>query len=179
MQENQRPHQWLIAHCEKRSSPPDFSSGFLSYRSVSQTVGCPPPSCRSEQSFDKSSVRLARLESTSRPLLRNKEMFETVTCTWIVAVIVAIFSFIKWYISRNDHYWKKKGVPHAPRASYYSTYKEVKEKGLAEIVKTSLRPYGRRVIGTFEFSTPTVTVADPDILRDIFVKDFHIFPFRR
>ncbi|GFR06746.1 cytochrome P450 3A5, partial [Trichonephila clavata] len=32
---------------------------------------------------------------------------------------------------------------------------------------------------TFEFSTPTVTVADPDILRDIFVKDFHIFPFRR
>ncbi|GFV03879.1 cytochrome P450 3A5 [Trichonephila clavipes] len=32
---------------------------------------------------------------------------------------------------------------------------------------------------TFELSTPTVTVADPDLLRDIFVKDFHIFPYRR
>ncbi|GFY30145.1 cytochrome P450 3A5, partial [Trichonephila clavipes] len=34
-------------------------------------------------------------------------------------------------------------------------------------------------IPTFEFSTPTITVADPDLLRDIFVKDFHIFPYRR
>ncbi|GFY77206.1 cytochrome P450 3A29, partial [Trichonephila inaurata madagascariensis] len=51
--------------------------------------------------------------------------------------------------------------------------------GLAEILKNSLKPFGRRVIGSFEFSTPTVTVADPDILRDIFVKDFHIFSYRR
>ncbi|GFQ82466.1 cytochrome P450 3A11 [Trichonephila clavata] len=106
-------------------------------------------------------------------------MFETVTYTWILALIVVVFSFIKWYISRNDDYWKKKGVPHIPRAGYYSMYKEIKEKGLAEIIKNSLKPFGRRVIGSFEFSTPTVTVADPDILRDIFVKDFHIFSYRR
>ncbi|GFU26382.1 cytochrome P450 3A11 [Nephila pilipes] len=51
--------------------------------------------------------------------------------------------------------------------------------GLAEIIKNSLKPFGRRVIGSFEFSTPTLTVADPDLLRDILVKDFHIFPHRR
>ncbi|GFU32648.1 cytochrome P450 3A8, partial [Nephila pilipes] len=83
------------------------------------------------------------------------------------------------YVSRNDDYWKKRGVPHNPRVSFYKMYKETTEKGLAEVIKNSLKPLGRKVIGSFEFSTPTVTVADPDILRDILVKDFHIFPYRR
>ncbi|GFY30180.1 hypothetical protein TNCV_3090881 [Trichonephila clavipes] len=106
-------------------------------------------------------------------------MFETVTCTWIFTVIAVVFFFIKWYISRNDDYWRKKGVPHIPRANYYSLYKEVKEKGMAEILKNSLKPYGQRVVGSFDFSTPTVTIAEPDVLRDILVKDFHLFPLRR
>ncbi|GFU11245.1 cytochrome P450 3A7 [Nephila pilipes] len=106
-------------------------------------------------------------------------MFETITYTWIFTAIVVVFSFIKWYVSRNDDYWKKRGVPHIPRASFYKMYKETMEKGFADIVKSSLKPYGQRVIGSFEFSTPTLTVADPDLLRDIFVKDFHIFPYRR
>ncbi|GFT88967.1 cytochrome P450 3A28, partial [Nephila pilipes] len=106
-------------------------------------------------------------------------MFETVTIAWIFTATAVVFSFIKWYLSRNDDYWKKRGVPHNPRASFYKMYKETMEKGLAEIIKNSLKPFGRRVIGSFEFSTPTLTVADPDLLRDIFVKDFHIFPHRR
>ncbi|GFU11249.1 cytochrome P450 3A11 [Nephila pilipes] len=106
-------------------------------------------------------------------------MFETVTFAWIFTAIAVVFSFIKWYISRNDDYWKKRGVPHNPRVSFYKMYKETMEKGLAEVIKNSLKPLGRKVIGSFEFSTPTVTVADPDLLRDIFVKDFHIFPYRR
>ncbi|GFQ82469.1 hypothetical protein TNCT_68022 [Trichonephila clavata] len=68
-------------------------------------------------------------------------MFETVTYTWILALIVVVFSFIKWYISRNDDYWKKKGVPHIPRAGYYSMYKEIKEK--QPIIK-SYECHGRR-----------------------------------
>ncbi|GFU17150.1 hypothetical protein TNCV_1853971 [Trichonephila clavipes] len=31
MQENQGPHQWLLAHCEKSSNHLDFFSGFLRY----------------------------------------------------------------------------------------------------------------------------------------------------
>ncbi|GFU95344.1 cytochrome P450 3A18 [Trichonephila clavipes] len=40
------------------------------------------------------------------------------------------------------------------------------------------RPFGR-VVGSFEGSTPSVVVKDPNILRDVLVKDFHIFPYRR
>ncbi|GFX25042.1 putative LOC100569746 [Trichonephila clavipes] len=34
-------------------------------------------------------------------------------------------------------------------------------------------------LNSFEGSTPRVTVAEPDLLRDILVKDFHIFPYRK
>ncbi|GBO28583.1 Cytochrome P450 3A6, partial [Araneus ventricosus] len=36
-----------------------------------------------------------------------------------------------------------------------------------------------RGTNSFEGSLPTVVVAEPDLLRDILVKDFHIFPYRR
>ncbi|GFU42615.1 hypothetical protein NPIL_257741 [Nephila pilipes] len=55
-------------------------------------------------------------------------MFETVTIAWIFTATAVVFSFIKWYLSRNDDYWKKRGVPHNPRASFYKMYKETMEK---------------------------------------------------
>ncbi|GFT14383.1 hypothetical protein TNCV_4003741 [Trichonephila clavipes] len=40
MQENQGPHQWLLAYCEKLSNRLDFSSGFLSYGLLRFDVNC-------------------------------------------------------------------------------------------------------------------------------------------
>ncbi|GFS66954.1 hypothetical protein NPIL_250661, partial [Nephila pilipes] len=49
-------------------------------------------------------------------------MFETITIAWIFTALAVVFSFIKWYLSRNDDYWKNRGVPHNPRASFYKMY---------------------------------------------------------
>jgi hypothetical protein len=35
------------------------------------------------------------------------------------------------------------------------------------------------VFGVYEFSRPTLWVAEPEIIRNILSKDFHIFPNRR
>ncbi|GFX24956.1 lithocholate 6-beta-hydroxylase [Trichonephila clavipes] len=43
---------------------------------------------------------------------------------------------------------------------------------------TNLTKGRGRVFGSFEGSAPSVIVAEPDLLRDILVKDFHIFPYR-
>ncbi|GFS51442.1 hypothetical protein NPIL_619501 [Nephila pilipes] len=67
-------------------------------------------------------------------------MFETVTIAWIFTATAVVFSFIKWYLSRNDDYWKKRDIPHNPRASFYKMYKETMEKGNEEILQL---PYGK------------------------------------
>ena len=38
---------------------------------------------------------------------------------------------------------------------------------------------GNKVFGVYEFSRPTLWVAEPEIIRNILSKDFHIFPNRR
>ncbi|GBM46384.1 Cytochrome P450 3A11 [Araneus ventricosus] len=106
-------------------------------------------------------------------------MLEISTCTLIIASIVVVITFLKWYMGRNDDYWKKRGVPHMPRASYYAMWRNFGEKGMAGVVRDMGKNNLGRVYGAFEGSNPHVVVSDPDLLRDIFIKDFHIFPLRR
>ncbi|GFX24986.1 lithocholate 6-beta-hydroxylase [Trichonephila clavipes] len=83
-----------------------------------------------------------------------------------------------WYSSRNDDYWKKRGIPYIPRASTFYMFYIISRKNIADLVKDVTKNFGR-VVGSFQGSEPTVTITDPNVLRDIFVKDFHVFPYRR
>ncbi|CAL1293516.1 unnamed protein product [Larinioides sclopetarius] len=47
-----------------------------------------------------------------------------------------------------------------------------------EVLKLDMGKYGHAV-GGFEGSTPTFVLSEPDLLRDVLVKDFHIFHYRR
>ncbi|GBN60421.1 Lithocholate 6-beta-hydroxylase, partial [Araneus ventricosus] len=106
-------------------------------------------------------------------------MLETVTFTWILAGVIVVFAFIKWYLGRNDDYWQKRGVPFAPRISFIGLMFKLAFNDITELLKDMAnKPFGK-VFGSFEGSLPTVVVAEPDLLRDILVKDFHIFPYRR
>ncbi|CAL1287242.1 unnamed protein product [Larinioides sclopetarius] len=80
---------------------------------------------------------------------------------------------------RHDDYWKKRGVPHMPRTSYYAMWRNFGEKGMAGVVRDMGKNNLGRVYGAFEGSKPHVVISDPELLRDIFIKDFHIFPERR
>ncbi|CAL1277572.1 unnamed protein product [Larinioides sclopetarius] len=41
------------------------------------------------------------------------------------------------------------------------------------------KPELGRVLGGFEGTKPNLVISDPDLLRDVLVKDFHFFPYRR
>ncbi|GFX24976.1 cytochrome P450 3A11 [Trichonephila clavipes] len=97
--------------------------------------------------------------------------------TSVLVFIAALIYLIKWYLSRNDEYWTKKGIHSTPRENYFTMIYKLSTLNMGEFIKDMTKKYGR-VFGSFEGSTPTVTVAEPDLLRDIFVKDFHIFPYR-
>ncbi|GFY71269.1 cytochrome P450 3A5 [Trichonephila inaurata madagascariensis] len=97
---------------------------------------------------------------------------------WILAIVIVILSFIKWYSARNDDYWKKKGIEYMPRMNLLAMFYMLSKTNMGQAIRDMVKGYGR-VVGSFEGSIPSVTVTDPNILRDILVKDFHIFPYRR
>ncbi len=83
--------------------------------------------------------------------------------------------FICRYIQSKKSYWSKQNIPVASNA-FLSRF--VKKLHLAEkeIVE---KQCGNKVFGVYEFSRPTLWVAEPEIIRNILSKDFHIFPNRR
>ncbi|GFR21376.1 thromboxane-A synthase [Trichonephila clavata] len=97
---------------------------------------------------------------------------------WIIGIIIVVLSLYQWFVSRNDDYWKKKGIPFMPRMSLFTLGYTLLKKDVAQVLMDMSKPYGR-VVGSFEGSTPSVVVKDPNILRDVLVKDFHVFPYRR
>ncbi|GIY16197.1 cytochrome P450 3A1 [Caerostris extrusa] len=102
---------------------------------------------------------------------------DSVGYTSVFLVITLIVSFIKWYLGRNDDYWKKRGVPYVPRLNFFTMLYKFSTMNITDFFKDITNK--GRVVGSFENTSPNVVVSDPDVLRDIYVKDFHIFPYRR
>ncbi|GBM46373.1 Cytochrome P450 6j1 [Araneus ventricosus] len=83
------------------------------------------------------------------------------------------------YLTRDGDYWKKRGVPYVPRTSVFFMQRMLKTKGMAGFIKSACSNNMGRVYGAFfDGRGPTVIVTEPDLLRDILVKDFHIFSCR-
>jgi len=79
-------------------------------------------------------------------------------------------------------YWKNKGVPYLPRSlSVFTSWKLF----LGRISFVDYYQYlynyfpGAKYIGLIYFSTPTVLVRDPELIRDIMVRDCEYFPNHR
>ncbi|GFQ94491.1 cytochrome P450 3A18 [Trichonephila clavata] len=104
-------------------------------------------------------------------------MFVDIYYACAIVLIMVLLSIVKWYLARNDNYWTKKGIPYTPRQNFFVFLFKLYAQDMGKLIKNLTKEHGR-VAGTFEGSSPSVMVAEPDLLRDILVKDFHIFPYR-
>ncbi|KAG8176367.1 hypothetical protein JTE90_018942 [Oedothorax gibbosus] len=103
----------------------------------------------------------------------------TVLSVIVATVAIGVVLLLK-YLARNDDYWKQRGVPYIPRQNIFKLFKMIFKGPLHELQLEFYKKFTKtHYWGGFEMSTPVLAVADPDLLRDILVKDFHIFPHRR
>jgi len=87
-----------------------------------------------------------------------------------IAITVATLYF---YITRNYNFWPSRGVPGPPGGTYLgNTMIEVDLKLYRELG-------GKRYCGWIEMGRPALHVGDPDLIRDITIKDFEHFADRR
>lgn len=91
----------------------------------------------------------------------------------IAFVLVAIYIHVKWKFG----FWKRMGVPSPDYFPYIGTMREIKKRGIYEFDKTLITKYGR-IVGMYLGSNPSLLIADPEIIKNISVKEFSKAPNR-
>ncbi|GFV77942.1 cytochrome P450 3A11 [Trichonephila clavipes] len=108
-------------------------------------------------------------------MLDTEFMFEPLVAAFLILVSTVL---LYWYSTHTFDFFKKRNIPYAKPLPLLGSILDVVRKPLHEIENLRRQKYGR-IYGHFEGIRPVLSVADPILLRDILVKDFHIFPQRR
>ncbi|CAG2179633.1 unnamed protein product, partial [Oppiella nova] len=97
--------------------------------------------------------------------------------SWIFYTILSTIPLIYWYLTRNHNYWNKLGVKGPKPIIGFGTvlYQFFREKSYIEL--DWIHKYGK-IYGTFEGNEPILTVGEPELIKNILVKDFHVFNYR-
>lgn len=96
---------------------------------------------------------------------------------WILLVATALV-LLYMYITRNSNYWKKQNVVHMTFFETFGMLPKILRMPIHELDLGNQRKYGK-LYGAFEGSSPTLIVSDPEIVKQVLVKDFSQLANRR
>ncbi|KAJ6223022.1 hypothetical protein RDWZM_001567 [Blomia tropicalis] len=92
----------------------------------------------------------------------------------ILLQIFVVGIFIYYYFNRKFSYWNERGVkgpsPSIPFGNVLSFFRD----GQVKIEKDWLQKYGK-LYGNYQMTAPILTVIEPELIKQVLVKDFHIF----
>lgn len=95
---------------------------------------------------------------------------------WVVFLVTA-FVLLYLYITRNRNYWAKQDVPHENLSLLIRPLIKVLTKPICLADQERCRKYGR-LFGYFEGTKPALMVAEPELVKQVLVKDFNLLPNR-
>ncbi|XP_014208466.1 cytochrome P450 9e2-like [Copidosoma floridanum] len=100
----------------------------------------------------------------------------------LLLVFVGCVLFLIHLLIRQHTYWKSRKLLHVgfPPIINMNTALFFRQRSFPEHSKFlhSLHP-NAKYYGTFDFNTPAIVVKDPELIRDIFIKNFEYFPDHR
>ncbi|XP_015606942.1 cytochrome P450 6B1-like, partial [Cephus cinctus] len=99
----------------------------------------------------------------------------------IVCGVAVTFLLIYYYLTRNYGFWKQRGVagpvPSFPFGNMEDTILGKFELGV--LFKQFYDKYkGEQMVGIFVRSTPALVLCDPELIKDVLIKDFTVFANR-
>lgn len=95
---------------------------------------------------------------------------------WIVLAVTACV-LLYLYAARNRNYWKNQNVPHESLSIITRSLKHILSKHMCFEDRVRYQKYGR-LSGFFEGLRPSLMVAQPELVKQILVKDFNLLPNR-
>ncbi|XP_049815604.1 cytochrome P450 6k1-like [Schistocerca nitens] len=104
--------------------------------------------------------------------------------SWLTELLVALslvtVAVYAWF-SQSYKYWQKKGVPYLePQFPFGNIYKSFvgKQSMPMDVTDAYRQLKGKRFGGVYFFNRPSLLILDPDLIRNILVKDFWSFQDR-
>lgn len=102
------------------------------------------------------------------------------TMETLCGIVVVIFAFYYYLISNFD-FWKSRGICGPQPIALFGTVKDVMlaRKAMCDYLMEIYNMYkDEPMIGIFVRRTPVLIVKDPDLIKDILIKDFPSFAER-
>ncbi|CAG2173218.1 unnamed protein product, partial [Oppiella nova] len=78
------------------------------------------------------------------------------------------------YLTRNFKYWSSRGINGPKPVPLFGTIWQMFKRPMAEVGLDNYRKYGK-IYGTFIGTQPILMVTDPELIKDMNIKDFHVF----
>ncbi|XP_064470453.1 cytochrome P450 3A24-like isoform X2 [Ornithodoros turicata] len=88
--------------------------------------------------------------------------------------VATILALLAWKVRKIFSYWEGKGIPHQGFWQYMRVVYEMLTKPLHISVIDDYKKYGR-LYGSYQDTDPCLVVGEPDVLREVYIKDFSSF----
>lgn len=92
-----------------------------------------------------------------------------------IAVGLVLATFLLWFFIqrvRTFTLFKRLGIPGPPPCFIFGNLRELQEEGMAATFDNWISKYGD-IVGYFHGSIPAVLTSDPEMIKQVFVKDGH------
>ncbi|XP_077563276.1 cytochrome P450 3A24-like [Haemaphysalis longicornis] len=96
---------------------------------------------------------------------------------WII-LAATVFILLYLYASRRRNFWKNQNVLAEPFALIFGSTLKLMFTPIHEVDYARYKKYGQ-LFGAFEMGNVILFAAEPEIVKQVLVKDFQIFPNRR
>lgn len=98
---------------------------------------------------------------------------------YVTAALAALVAALYAFFRHRDSYWQRRKVPVAePHSPFLGNFADavLGRKNISQVARDVYRKYrDQPYIGTSLFGTPLLQLNDPEIIRQVFVKEFHDF----
>ncbi|CAG2117140.1 unnamed protein product, partial [Medioppia subpectinata] len=89
-------------------------------------------------------------------------------------VIISALIGLYLYLSRNFNYWSSRGIKGPKPIILLGNVWELFFRTFQEVEDNRLEKYGK-IYGAYMGSKPQLVVAEPELVKNIMIKDFHLF----
>lgn len=99
----------------------------------------------------------------------------------IICLIFASLLLLYYYLTQTFDYWKIRGVKGPKPILIFGNVKDVMRAkiSISIFLKNMYDKYkDERMVGIFEKDVPSLILRDPDLIKDVLIKDFSVFPER-
>ncbi|CAF1359364.1 unnamed protein product [Rotaria sordida] len=103
-------------------------------------------------------------------------IFDSLSLTLLVIVAILFACYV--YNLRKNNLFRRLGIPGPSPIPLLGNLLNIIRKGLYLNDIEMVQKYGN-IFGTFEGTIPVIILSDPELLRKVLIKDFHVFTNRR